>query len=84
MAAVTEPTDQQNVQQCMIINGQTALMNATTLKASAGGSNVYKFTQTWTAHRSGHTVVYKHGCIYALTATEKAELLAASAPMVQQ
>ena len=84
MAAVNEPADQMNVAQSMIINGVRSPVNATTLKASAGASNVYKFNKTFPFHWNGQITTYRQNQVYALDAALKAALVAASAPMTQQ
>lgn len=84
MAATTEPADQQNVAQSMIINGVRSPVTAAALKVSAGSTNVYLFSKTFTFHWNGHTTTYKQNQVYALDAAQKAALIAASAPMVQQ
>lgn len=84
MAAVDSPADQLNVRQEMLVNGVRSPLNATTLKASAGSTNVYKFSKTFHFAFNGHTMNFGQNGIYALDAALKAALLAASAPMVQQ
>jgi len=84
MAAVNEPADQINVGQSMIINGVRSPIDPLALKASAGSTNVYKFTKSFTFMWNGHVTGYKQNCIYALDAALKAALVAASAPMTQQ
>jgi hypothetical protein len=84
MASTDEPADQANVTQAMVVNGVHAVMNVTTVKASAGASNVYKFTKSFAFPWNGQHTTYKQSCVYALDAALKAALIAASAPMTQQ
>lgn len=84
MAAVSLPADQQNVAQSMVINGVRSPLNVAALKASAGASNVYKFSKAFHFTYNGHVTTFNQNAVYALDAGLKAALTAASAPMTQQ
>jgi hypothetical protein len=83
MGAQVAPVDQQNISQPMDFRGGLGPIDVAALKASAGSTNVYKFTQDFHFVFNRSSCSFRHGGIYALQADLKTALIAASAPMTQ-
>jgi len=83
MGAQIAPADQRNLSQTMVIGGGTGPINVTVLKAAAGATNVYQFTQEFVFQFGSSICSFRQGGIYGLHAPLKTALLAVSAPMTQ-
>jgi hypothetical protein len=64
-----------------VINGAHANVAVMTLKAAAPANTVYTFSADWWTISNGVPFHFRSGQSYQLDATQKAALLAASAPM---
>ncbi|HUB12253.1 MAG TPA: hypothetical protein VMB34_09865 [Acetobacteraceae bacterium] len=83
MGAQPAPADQQNLPQTMVIGGGSGPVNVAALKAAAGSTSVYQFTQDFEFEFGQSICSFRHGGIYGLHAPLKAALIAAAAPMTQ-
>jgi hypothetical protein len=74
-------TGDQQTTTAIVVNGAHVNASLAAVKAAAPASSTYQFTAAFAIHFNGTNLAFLKGKTYVLDATEKAALLAASAPM---